>query len=68
MARGSSVQCGIAMTEPGFSVFHTTTAAEHGFKYKMKEGMPLNWKMIAETMQKYWVQQACVMAVAIISW
>ena len=34
----------------------------------MKEGMPLNWGMIVETVQKYWVQQICVLAVAIITW
>lgn len=34
----------------------------------MKEGMPLNWELIAETVQKYWVQQVCVLAVAIITW
>ena len=34
----------------------------------MKEGTPLNWEMIVETVQKYWVQQICVLAVAIITW
>ena len=32
-----------------------------------KEGMSLNWEMIVETVQKYWVQQLCVLAVAIIT-
>jgi len=30
--------------------------------------MPLNWEMIAETVQKYWVQQVCVLVVAVITW
>ena len=33
-----------------------------------EEGMPLNWEMIAETVQKYWVQQVCVLVVAVITW
>ena len=34
----------------------------------MKEGIPLNLEMIAETVQKYWVQQVCVLVVAVITW
>ena len=30
--------------------------------------MPLNWETVIEVVQKYWVQQVCVLAVAIITW
>ena len=33
----------------------------------LKEGMPMNWEVIVETVQKYWVQQLCVLAVGIIT-
>lgn len=29
--------------------------------------MPMNWGVIVETVQKYWVQQLCVLTVAIIT-
>ena len=28
----------------------------------------MNWELIAETIQKYWVQQACVLAMGVLTW
>lgn len=33
----------------------------------MKGRIPLNWETVIEVVQKYWVQQVCVLTVAIIT-
>lgn len=68
MAHGSSAQCGTATTEHGSSVFRITTAEVHGYEYEKGEGKPLNWDTIIEIVLKYWIQEVCVLAVAIITW
>ncbi len=30
--------------------------------------MSMDWKMIWETVEKYWVQQLCVLVLAVITW
>lgn len=51
----------------GFNVHPTIIVEARGSKYK-EGGKILNWEAIIDIVQKYWVQQICVLIVAIISW
>lgn len=33
-----------------------------------KEEFPLNWSIVWETVEKYWVQQVCILLMGLITW
>ena len=35
---------------------------------RIKGGMYMDWEMIGEVMSKYWVEQVCVVILAVITW
>lgn len=35
---------------------------------RIKGGMYMDWETIGEIMSKYWVEQVCVVALAVITW
>lgn len=34
----------------------------------MRGGMPVNWNIVWEIVQKYWVQQLCVVTLGVVTW
>lgn len=66
-AYGNNAWCTIATMGFGFNVHPTIIVEARGSKYK-EGGKILNWEAIIDIVQKYWVQQICVLIVAIISW
>lgn len=66
-ARGSNVRCGTATEVHGFSACLIIITAAAGYAFK-KECVQMEWNEVLKFMETYWLQQVCVLMVAVITW